>query len=327
MTKRAAFLDDRGVVRVGGEDAARFLQGLLTNDVVTLGAARGALCGAAVAARQDPVRFPCRARARRRRRGVPHSIARPRRRAISPSGSPCTSCAPRSPIADESADHGVIAYWSDEPENAPGGVFYADPRAGALGHRAILPRAKAVAVGEASVGEYEALRISLGVPKGGVDFAYGEAFPHDADMDLFHGLDFEKGCYVGQEVVSRMKHRGEARKRVVRVRLTARRRRRARRSGTATFPSASLGSSSGAPRAGAVAARPRRGRQGGGAELEGRRRRRGRGGRRARRRHRRTSAGLPVAAREPPCHNQPASVADRAGRHGLPRCGYSRAVP
>jgi len=122
-------------------------------------------------------------------------------------------------IADESADHGVIAYWNDEPENAPGGVFYPDPRAGALGHRAILPRAKAVAVGEASVGEYEALRVSLGVPKGGVDFAYGEAFPHEADMDLFHGLDFEKGCYVGQEVVSRMKHRGEARKRVVRVRL------------------------------------------------------------------------------------------------------------
>src|SRR5208337_3669916 len=103
---------------------------------------------------------------------------------------------------------------------APGGVFYADPRVAALGHRAILPRAKAVAVGEASVGEYEALRISLGVPKGGVDFAYGEAFPHDAGMDLLHGLDFEKGCYVGQEVVSRMKHRGQARKRVVRVRLT-----------------------------------------------------------------------------------------------------------
>ena len=57
------------------------------------------------------------------------------------------------------------------------------------------------------------------MPEGGVDFAYGDAFPHDADMDLFNGVDFAKGCYVGQEVVSRMKHRGEARKRVVRVRL------------------------------------------------------------------------------------------------------------
>ena len=44
-------------------------------------------------------------------------------------------------------------------------------------------------------------------------------FPHDADMDLFNGVDFAKGCYVGQEVVHDMKHRGVARKRVVRVRL------------------------------------------------------------------------------------------------------------
>ena len=45
-------------------------------------------------------------------------------------------------------------------------------------------------------------------PKGGVDFAYGDAFPHDANFDLLNGVDFQKGCYVGQEVVSRMKHRG-----------------------------------------------------------------------------------------------------------------------
>ena len=43
--------------------------------------------------------------------------------------------------------------------------------------------------------------------------------PHDANFDLLHGVDFEKGCYVGQEVVSRMKHRGTARKRVARVKL------------------------------------------------------------------------------------------------------------
>jgi len=64
------------------------------------------------------------------------------------------------------------------------------------------------------------------VPKGGVDFAYGDTFPHEADMDALHGVDFEKGCYVGQEVVSRMQHRGGPRKRVVRVRLAGRRPRR-----------------------------------------------------------------------------------------------------
>ena len=56
--------------------------------------------------------------------------------------------------------------------------------------------------------------------RAGLDFAYGDAFPHDANFDLLHGVDFDKGCYVGQEVVSRMKHRGTARKRVARVKLS-----------------------------------------------------------------------------------------------------------
>ena len=217
MTKDAAFLDDRGVVRVSGEDATGFLQGLLTNDVTTLGAHEARY--AALLSPQGKmlfdfliVRAPAAANAFLL--DCPVALAGDVVKRLI-----MYKLRARIVVADESADRGVIAYWNDEPENAPGGAFYPDPRAGALGHRAILPRAKAVAVGEAGVGEYEALRISLGVPKGGVDFAYGEAFPHEADMDLFHGLDFEKGCYVGQEVVSRMKHRGEARKRVVRVRL------------------------------------------------------------------------------------------------------------
>ncbi len=217
MTKRAAFLEDRGVVRVSGEDAASFLQGLLTNDVATLGASEARY--AALLSPQGKILFDVlvvRAPVATDEflLDCPAALAGDLAKRLA-----LYKLRAKVVIADESADHGVIAYWQGEPENAPGGVFYADPRAGALGHRAILPRAKAVAVGEANIGEYEALRISLGVPKGGVDFAYGDAFPHDADMDLFHGLDFEKGCYVGQEVVSRMKHRGEARKRVVRVRL------------------------------------------------------------------------------------------------------------
>jgi folate-binding protein YgfZ len=62
---------------------------------------------------------------------------------------------------------------------------------------------------------YEAHRIALGVPRGGLDFIYGDAFPHETDMDQLAGVDFDKGCYVGQEVVSRMEHRGTARSRVV----------------------------------------------------------------------------------------------------------------
>ena len=66
--------------------------------------------------------------------------------------------------------------------------------------------------------EYDAHRIALGIPQGGVDFSYGDAFPHEADMDQLGGVDFAKGCYVGQEVVSRMEHRGIARTRALPVR-------------------------------------------------------------------------------------------------------------
>jgi folate-binding protein YgfZ len=65
---------------------------------------------------------------------------------------------------------------------------------------------------------YEAHRIALTVPRGGHDFIYGDVFPHEIDMDQLAGVDFKKGCYVGQEVVSRMQHRGTARTRIVAVR-------------------------------------------------------------------------------------------------------------
>ncbi len=218
MTRKSAFLDDRGVVRVSSEDAAGFLHNLVTNDVETL-----EIGGARYAALLTPqgkilfdflvVRAPAEtgatylldcAAARAPDLAKRLSIYKLRAKVV---------------VADDSADYEIVASWEGEPEEVAGGFAYRDPRAASLGFRAILPRAKAIAAGAAEVGHYEALRIGLGVPKGGVDFAYGDAFPHDADMDLVGGIDFKKGCYVGQEVVSRMKHRGEARKRVVRVRL------------------------------------------------------------------------------------------------------------
>ncbi|MCP8895735.1 folate-binding protein YgfZ [Shinella daejeonensis] len=62
---------------------------------------------------------------------------------------------------------------------------------------------------------YDALRIEAGLPEAGRDFALADAFPHDVLLDLTEGLSFRKGCYVGQEVVSRMQHRGTARRRPV----------------------------------------------------------------------------------------------------------------
>ena len=54
-------------------------------------------------------------------------------------------------------------------------------------------------------------------PKGGVDFLYGDAFVHDINLDFMNGVDFKKGCYVGQEVVARVHFRKSARKRIVKI--------------------------------------------------------------------------------------------------------------
>ncbi len=113
-------------------------------------------------------------------------------------------------IADQSAALAIVV----APEGEP-----ADPRAPGLGARRIVPREAAPAADAQARAAYDARRIALGTPQGGADFAYGDIFPHDANMDLLNGVDFAKGCYVGQEVVSRMKHRGGVRKRIARVRL------------------------------------------------------------------------------------------------------------
>jgi folate-binding protein YgfZ len=63
--------------------------------------------------------------------------------------------------------------------------------------------------------DYQAHRIARGVPEGGKDYALGDTFPHEADLDLLNGVSFTKGCFVGQEVVSRVQHRGSARRRIV----------------------------------------------------------------------------------------------------------------
>ncbi len=62
---------------------------------------------------------------------------------------------------------------------------------------------------------YHTARIAQGVLHQGNDFPTNDTFAHDLGMDILEGIDFVKGCYVGQEVVSRMKHRGTARRRPV----------------------------------------------------------------------------------------------------------------
>jgi folate-binding protein YgfZ len=105
-------------------------------------------------------------------------------------------------IADLRATHDVG--WSD------GGEGIADPRG--IGSRLIAEKGAGWTGDEAP---FIAARIDAGVAELGPDFAPDTTFPHDIGMDLLEGVDFRKGCYVGQEVVSRMQHRGTARRRPV----------------------------------------------------------------------------------------------------------------
>jgi tRNA-modifying protein YgfZ len=218
---KAALLADRGVVKVAGDDARNFLHGLISTDMLKLvpGAARfGALLSpqgkifadffVVEAPAQDGGGFFL---------DVPRSLAKPLTDKLN-----LYKLRSRVMIEDLSETLGVLVAWGGSGTAAPN-LAYADPRLPALGLRIMLPPHRAAeaagSLGAALVDAdaYEAHRIALGIPRGGVDFSYGDAFPHEADMDQLGGVDFAKGCYVGQEVVSRMEHRGIARTRAVPV--------------------------------------------------------------------------------------------------------------
>lgn len=127
-------------------------------------------------------------------------------------------------IADRSNDFVVAAGWgtfADAGDAPLAGIVatFTDPRLPELGRRNISDASQTpVHSGNTACdAAYHAHRIALGVPEGGRDYAYGDTFPHEALFDQIHGVSFDKGCYVGQEIVSRMQHRGTARKRIVQV--------------------------------------------------------------------------------------------------------------
>ena len=218
---KAALLPDRGVVKVAGDDARNFLHGLVSADILNLapGSARfGALLSPQGKIFADFILVE----APQRDGGgffvdVARAVAKPLVDKLN-----LYKLRSRIMVEDLSEILGVLAAW-DGNAAAGIGLAYADPRLPALGLRLMIPphRAADTAAGLGATlvdaSEYEAHRIALGIPRGGVDFAYGDAFPHEADMDQLGGVDFAKGCYVGQEVVSRMEHRGIARTRVVAV--------------------------------------------------------------------------------------------------------------
>jgi tRNA-modifying protein YgfZ len=220
---KAAFLPDRGVVKVSGEDARSFLNGLVTTDLTRLepGAGRfGALLTPqgkivvdfliteATAGQGGGFLLDC---PRALAGGLATKLGFYKLRA-------------KVAVEDLSDSLGVIAAWDGELAMRPD-LTFADPRGGKLGWRILAPEelkqkiADLIGADLVDSADYEAHRIASGAPRGGLDFMYGDAFPHETNMDRLNGVDFDKGCYVGQEVVSRMQHRGTARTRTIRVTL------------------------------------------------------------------------------------------------------------
>jgi folate-binding protein YgfZ len=218
---KAALLPDRGVVKVAGDDARRFLNGLATNDLsdLTPGSARFA----ALLTPQGKIIADFIATEAPAADGggffldVPKALAPELVKKLN-----FYKLRAKVICEDLSGTLGVMAVWDGSGPTGYG-LRYIDPRLAALGMRLMLPphlATEAAADLGALLTEpaaYEEHRIALGVPRGGEDFSYGDTFPHEADMDQLAGVDFGKGCYVGQEVVSRVEHRNRARSRVVPV--------------------------------------------------------------------------------------------------------------
>jgi len=105
------------------------------------------------------------------------------------------------------------------------GVVFVDPRLAALGCRAILPRARAAATLErlgfsaSPLAEHRRLRLTLGVPEGSADLPVEQALLLESGFEELGGVDFNKGCYIGQEVTARMKYRALVKKRLLPVAL------------------------------------------------------------------------------------------------------------
>ncbi|MGE0726075.1 MAG: folate-binding protein YgfZ [Alphaproteobacteria bacterium] len=226
-----ALLDSRGVLAVAGPDRAPFLQGLVSNDVTRVADDR-ALYSAFLTPQGrflhefflvghgEVLLVECEA-ARREDLRKRLSLYRLRSKVT---------------IADVAADWTVAALFGDGAAaayglpaeagaavQADGGVVFVDPRLAGLGLRAILPRATADAAlaargfAAAPFADYDRLRLALGVPDGSRDLPVEKAILLESGFDELNGVDWQKGCYMGQELTARTKYRGLVRKRLMPV--------------------------------------------------------------------------------------------------------------
>jgi folate-binding protein YgfZ len=227
-------LADRGVLALHGRDVRSFLQGLISNDVGRVREDRAAY--AALLTPQGKYLFDffivedagqlLLEAERARLEELQRRLLMYRLRS-------------KVEIEDASARFAVLALIGDDPAGAldlplvPGaaraldrGLVFVDPRLPRLGARALLPRdmagATLAALGFEQVDRaaYERLRLTLGVPDGSRDLVVQKATLLESGFEELNGVDFAKGCFVGQELTARMKYRGLVRKRLLPVTFT-----------------------------------------------------------------------------------------------------------
>lgn len=218
MENKISLLPDRGVIKMAGGDAQEFLHRLITNSVLDIGAGESRF--SALLTPQGKLLFdffviplPQGATA-----GFLIDCVRDQSRALAQRLN-LHKMRAKITIDDQSETLGVGAIFHGEAPAPPDAVVYRDMRAPGMGQRVIAARDALARLSNTDAADYEANRIAMGVPKGGVDFVYGDAFVQDSNLDWLNGVDFKKGCYVGQEVVARVHYRKSAKKRIVKFRF------------------------------------------------------------------------------------------------------------
>ncbi|HEX4635314.1 MAG TPA: hypothetical protein VH189_03980 [Rhizomicrobium sp.] len=210
-----AFLDDRAILAISGPQARDFLQGLVTNDVLG-GLAPGTGLYTALLSPQGKILFDF--LVTEGDGALLLDVARDGRDALLKK---LKMYKLRSRVEIEARDQlGIYVDLKGHPDNrvvpyANRAISFADPRLAALGVRSIGARAEMPAKlpGPRSYHEH---RLALGVPEAG-DFGQEQVFALDGGLAELNGVSFTKGCYIGQELTSRMKHRATSRKRILTV--------------------------------------------------------------------------------------------------------------
>ena len=200
-TANAAELKSRSLVGIIGPDWRDFLQGLLSQDVETL--RPGELRFGALLTPQGKLLFDLFILGRDD--GCWLDVAADRRDALIQR---LTIYKLRAKVEIAAVDASVWALWGGDASGWP-----ADPRLSALGWRGYSVETPAANIADEAA--YDAMRLALGVPDPARDCPSETTYPIEANFDLLNGIDFQKGCFVGQETTSRMKRRGAIKTRML----------------------------------------------------------------------------------------------------------------